>query len=365
MRQVFNCGQQTTVRRWLEALSDADVADCPPLAAGAAWIMALLGERAATRRYLSVLEQAPFSGPFPLGENSTRSAVALLKAALGWEGVSVMRTQAEFACGLEPRGKQAREFAALSLGANLWLRGRTEPARVALEEAATIGASGANMAVFALGLLSLIHLEARQYDEADTRIREGFLLVDERGLDNYLTAAGLFVARAWRSVQRGDQTAATADLERASALLPMATALPWWSISLGVLAGRVARAVGKLDQAASLLTQARRELARYPDAGVLPHLLSAEEHALDTARAEASVLCEPLTEAELRVLELAPTHLTLEEIGRDRCISRNTVKTHLRAIYNKLNVSSRSEAVARAQALGLLGPRAVGELSKF
>ena len=62
-----------------------------------------------------------------------------------------------------------------------------------------------------------------------------------------------------------------------------------------------------------------------------------------------------LTEAELRVLRLTPTHLTLEEIGHRLCLSRNTVKTHLKGIYAKLNVASRGEAVARAQALGLLG----------
>ena len=83
-------------------------------------------------------------------------------------------------------------------------------------------------------------------------------------------------------------------------------------------------------------------------------MLSSEERALDAAREEASGLFEPLTDAELRVLELAPTHLTLEQIGRDRCISRNTVKSHLKAIYTKLDVSTRGDAVTRAQALGLL-----------
>jgi LuxR family maltose regulon positive regulatory protein len=86
----------------------------------------------------------------------------------------------------------------------------------------------------------------------------------------------------------------------------------------------------------------------------LPHLLSSEERAVSSAREHASTVCEPLTEAELRVLVLAPTHLTQEQIARDCCISRNTVKTHFKAIYGKLNVSSRADAVTRAQAIGLL-----------
>jgi DNA-binding CsgD family transcriptional regulator len=60
----------------------------------------------------------------------------------------------------------------------------------------------------------------------------------------------------------------------------------------------------------------------------------------------------PLTEAELRVLELAPTHLTLEPIGQDRCSSRYTVKIHLKMIYGKLNVTSLGDAVARARRSG-------------
>jgi LuxR family maltose regulon positive regulatory protein len=62
---------------------------------------------------------------------------------------------------------------------------------------------------------------------------------------------------------------------------------------------------------------------------------------------------EPMTAAESRVLKLLPTS-TYPEIGEALYISRNTVKTHLRSIYQKLGVSSRSEAIERAVALRLL-----------
>ena len=62
---------------------------------------------------------------------------------------------------------------------------------------------------------------------------------------------------------------------------------------------------------------------------------------------------EPMTAAELRVLKLLPTS-TYPEIGEALYISRNTVKTHLRSIYQKLGVSSRSEAIERAVDLRLL-----------
>jgi LuxR family transcriptional regulator, maltose regulon positive regulatory protein len=65
------------------------------------------------------------------------------------------------------------------------------------------------------------------------------------------------------------------------------------------------------------------------------------------------VLVEPLTAAEERVLQLLPTSTYLQ-IAETLYISRNTVKTHLRSIYQKLGVASRSEALERAVELRLL-----------
>jgi LuxR family maltose regulon positive regulatory protein len=48
--------------------------------------------------------------------------------------------------------------------------------------------------------------------------------------------------------------------------------------------------------------------------------------------------------------------LTRREIGQQLYISLNTVKTHTRELYRKLGASSQAEAVARAEALGLLEP---------
>jgi LuxR family maltose regulon positive regulatory protein len=65
------------------------------------------------------------------------------------------------------------------------------------------------------------------------------------------------------------------------------------------------------------------------------------------------VLAEPLTAAERRILTLLPTSTYLQ-IANTLYVSRNTVKTHLRSIYQKLGVASRSEALERAVDLRLL-----------
>jgi LuxR family maltose regulon positive regulatory protein len=66
------------------------------------------------------------------------------------------------------------------------------------------------------------------------------------------------------------------------------------------------------------------------------------------------VTAPPLTAAETRVLQFLPSHLQLPQIGEHLTISTNTVKTHIRAIHHKLGVSTRGQAVERAQELGLL-----------
>jgi DNA-binding CsgD family transcriptional regulator len=65
------------------------------------------------------------------------------------------------------------------------------------------------------------------------------------------------------------------------------------------------------------------------------------------------MLTEPLTAAELRILKLLPTSTYLQ-MAATLYISRNTVKTHLRSIYQKLGVTSCSEAIERAVDLRLL-----------
>jgi LuxR family maltose regulon positive regulatory protein len=79
-----------------------------------------------------------------------------------------------------------------------------------------------------------------------------------------------------------------------------------------------------------------------------------EVRATQAAAAPSSrMLAEPLTSAEQRILTLLPTSTYLQ-IADTLYISRNTVKTHLRSIYQKLGVASRSAALERAVDLRLL-----------
>jgi LuxR family transcriptional regulator, maltose regulon positive regulatory protein len=67
-------------------------------------------------------------------------------------------------------------------------------------------------------------------------------------------------------------------------------------------------------------------------------------------------LREPLSHAEARVLRYLPTKLSAPEIADEMYLSVNTVKTHMRHLYDKLGAHRRHEAVEQARALGLLAP---------
>jgi LuxR family transcriptional regulator, maltose regulon positive regulatory protein len=85
--------------------------------------------------------------------------------------------------------------------------------------------------------------------------------------------------------------------------------------------------------------------------GILNVLSGSESHAEAPPR-----LIEPLSQGEIRVLRYLPTKLSAPEIADQLYLSVNTVKTHMRHVYDKLGVHRRHEAVEQARALGLLAP---------
>ena len=85
-------------------------------------------------------------------------------------------------------------------------------------------------------------------------------------------------------------------------------------------------------------------------------LLSALEEQPALRRRGGEPLLEPLSGRELAVLRFLPTLMSNAEIASEMFVSVNTVKTHLKHIYSKLDVSERRDAVRRGRELHLLSP---------
>jgi LuxR family maltose regulon positive regulatory protein len=87
-------------------------------------------------------------------------------------------------------------------------------------------------------------------------------------------------------------------------------------------------------------------------------------------RSKPAALPGDLTERQVRVLRLLRGSMTLTEIATELSLSPNTVKTHTQAIYRKLGVSNREDAIIRGLDRGILtapmrnrhpnGPHALG-----
>lgn len=106
------------------------------------------------------------------------------------------------------------------------------------------------------------------------------------------------------------------------------------------------RAQAHLDDALTLAGS-----SRYPP---LVERLQALQAQLVTLHPQATSLAEPLTDREMDVLRLLSEGHSNQEIAAALVITEDTVKRHNTHIFGKLDVSSRTQAVLRAQELGLL-----------
>jgi LuxR family maltose regulon positive regulatory protein len=112
-----------------------------------------------------------------------------------------------------------------------------------------------------------------------------------------------------------------------------------------------------LDEGPALVKPLREAHGAAPE--FARHLLAelaqeAEVPETSPAPGETDLLIEPLTDQEQEVLHLLSTGMSNQEIAEALVISVGTAKWHLHNIYGKLGVSSRTQAVAQAQELGLL-----------
>ena len=128
---------------------------------------------------------------------------------------------------------------------------------------------------------------------------------------------------------------------------------PWAALEGMLALAQVLLDLGDSARAAEIIDDAQDVLILYPDdVDALTTRLEWLRRRL--ARPPHADLVDPLTDREVAVLRLLRGTLSLREIGQELGVSPNTVKTHTQAIYRKLDVTSRHDAVERGYDTGLL-----------
>ena len=104
-----------------------------------------------------------------------------------------------------------------------------------------------------------------------------------------------------------------------------------------------------------MLAEARTMLEPFADdAGIFPEILERQEGTLRRFKRRDGSLDEELTQRELDVLRLLVGELSTRQIAQSLYVAPSTVRTQVKAIYRKLGVSSRGEAVDEAHAKKLI-----------
>ena len=348
-------GRTATVRGWLRQLGDDRIAAHPLAAHCAAWAAALTGDRETLRRWLPVIDAGTHEGPLPDGMQSLQSSAALLRAVFGFEGLAVMRESAATAVAIET--DPATPYYALAraaLGFSLHLCGDPQAAAGPAEAAVRSESSMPVVHMYALSVMALVAAELGRLAKAQSFARAACALAARYELSKVPQSTVAHSAMGAVHAARGRLEEARAELERALEQRRRVPGLsPWATLEPTLQLAQVLLRLGNREGAAELAGEARDLLTAAPDGAETQLARLAELDRRIAGRPRAAGLAEPLTEREAAVLRLLAGSLSLREIGQELYVSANTIKTHTQAVYRKLGVSTRQDAVERARQLGI------------
>ena len=356
-QELYNTGRLSTSQRWLATLGDDAIAAWPPLAVHAGIACVLTGDTVGAERWAAMVDAASFDLPPRDGSASFESNRAMLRALMCPNGPQSMLADAILAQAEEPPWSRRRPNVLWLLAEAHLLLGDVDEARDLFDEASTactpVGIR--NILIASQAELALLALDRGDSERAGEHVRTARSVIEAAGLEDYASALLLYAAAARLAFSRGDVSEARRELGQAMHRRPAVTYLvPFIAVRLRLQLAAVCLALSEPATAQHLLREVDDILRRRPALGTLVEETENLRARVSAAPA-AGLSASPLTHAELRVLPYLQTHLTFAQIAQRLYISRNTVATHVHAIYRKLAVSSRDGAVERATAAGMLG----------
>jgi ATP/maltotriose-dependent transcriptional regulator MalT len=347
--EFFNRGWLTTVAQWLRALPEDALERDSRLWLARAWTAMDSGALGEVEPWLKAGD----------GGGGRQAWVDVLRALHRFKTGDVGAAAADARHARRAPGDGSAFWttvAALAFGVAVFWGEGPPAAATAFEDALALAEADGNglAANYALGYLALGGAQRGLAGEAGARLEAADALVErEPPLDEHFTGMVRHLARGRLDERAGRLDAADAALRRAVELSRRGAGIVERGAAL-VAHARVLGALGRREEARAALDAAVAALDPCPDAGSVRAELEAARRAVAPAPRAPSAPGEELSDSERRVLALLPSDLSLREIGAELYVSLNTVKTHTRNIYAKLDARGRDEAVARGRELGLL-----------
>jgi LuxR family maltose regulon positive regulatory protein len=347
--KTASTGRHATVLAWLDGFPREVTRADPALLLMRAWMSSLAGDRDDAAAALAGLEgiRWPTERPLPDGSGSLEASLTTLRAAFSWGDVERAHAHALRAVELVSPDSPMRSGASWSLAIAYYHRGDLAAADRWFEESVELGLRDERWLVAASGLAyrSLIAGEREQIDEQRLLADEAAHLIGERGLEEVLGEVHVAVGIALEA--EGAVAEAVPHLERGVRALRSGQPLDF---ALGLIhQARVLRAAGRPEAASAAIAEATATIDSCSHPGTLRRRLGALDRASPARLRE-----QDLSRRELVVLRMLKGPLSERDIGRELYLSHNTIHSHTKAIYRKLGVSSRRQAVQRGVALGLL-----------
>lgn len=357
--QYFTIGRDATVEKWLEAFPPEHVLHSPGLN-GLQCIKALhRGDESRARQWLRMLDTTLAAGEHTDATGTWSADV--LHAALDERPAAELIPMVAAARVHLAGSPHWSGLACWVHGALTFLSGDIEASRDALRagvfEAELLGSR--LVVGHCLATLSILDDCSGDQSAADANAREARLAIESSGGELLPPTAPAMAVTALQHARSGDREEAMLCVAAARHALSGFTSIaPWFNIITRLALIRVALRLDERDTARELVRELRYHTrfeplaAHSPTGGAIAcaHDLYAQVDAMHTPATGASAL----TDAELRVLRLLPTNMSLAAIAAQLFVSRNTSKTHAAAIYRKLGVTSRADAVEHARRSGLL-----------
>jgi LuxR family transcriptional regulator, maltose regulon positive regulatory protein len=351
-------GRVTTIQRWFRWLEDrGGIEGRPMVAVLASLLSALTGRPVEAERWVGAVDRWQYGDPARPDDPSTEAWAAVLRAFLCRRGAEQMRADADEAVRRFAAENFVTPAPAILQGIARVLCGDLDGGDESLEDAVSVAEDVGAHEDHALALCqrSLLATARSDWGRAEVFAGQARTALHRGGIEESYATPLISAVVARTALHRGDLPAARQALVSAQRLRRLLTyALPYFAVQARIELTRVHFALADLAGARTLMREVDELLRRRPGLGNLAgeaHELRArlsKEHGSSVPGASA------LTGAELRLLPLLCTHLSFPEIAAQMFLSRNTIKSEANSLYRKLGASTRSQAVTRADELGLL-----------